>query len=153
MNYIFLDIDGVLNTPKSKVASKPNSHWFQDHLDPCLVKLLAKLVSKAKAKVIISSSWRFSLTLPIISDCLVRAGMPRTFTVAAATPNFSNLAGIYFSSYVPRGSEIFFWLDYNVIKPMVPYNYVILQRDHFVHVNGDIGLTESDVKQAIKILT
>ena len=52
MNYIFLDVDGVLN---SEIYL--SSHLDDDAvLDENAIKLLAELVNKTDAKVILSSS-------------------------------------------------------------------------------------------------
>ena len=58
MNYIFLDVDGVLN----------NEIYFHEHLDDDgildeeNIKLLADLVNKTNANVVLSSSWRTLFT-------------------------------------------------------------------------------------------
>ena len=58
MNYIFLDVDGVLN----------NETYFRQHLDDDgildeeNIKLLADLVNKTNANVVLSSSWRTLFT-------------------------------------------------------------------------------------------
>lgn len=61
MNYIFLDIDGVMNNRidwMSKVDNK--SENFEDHRMFCdeAWQLLSDVCEKAKAKVVLSSSWR-----------------------------------------------------------------------------------------------
>lgn len=54
MNYIFLDVDGVLNSDE----------FFREHLneninvDETRVKLVADFVKKTNARIILSSSWR-----------------------------------------------------------------------------------------------
>lgn len=67
MNTIFLDIDGVLNSERSMVAStmlKPQQGYCSyterhyQQLDPVAINLLRLLVKEAKAEIVISSSWR-----------------------------------------------------------------------------------------------
>lgn len=76
INVIFLDIDGVLNGYNfwnllgwniiSKFRSNKLKCWYRELTEPFgvyerKVKRLAKIVHKTDAKVVISSSWRFSL--------------------------------------------------------------------------------------------
>lgn len=76
INVIFLDIDGVLNGYNfwnllgwniiSKFKSDRLKGWYRELTEPFgvherKVKRLAKIVHKTGAKVVISSSWRFSL--------------------------------------------------------------------------------------------
>ena len=75
MNIIFLDIDGVLNgynrwnTLGWDIVCKFNSerlrNWYREFTNPCgvhekKVKLLAKIVHRTGAKVVMSSTWRHS---------------------------------------------------------------------------------------------
>ena len=74
-NIVFLDVDGVLNGYNRwntlgwdivcKFNSKKLINWYRELTDPCgvhekKVKLLAKIVHKARAKVVMSSTWRHS---------------------------------------------------------------------------------------------
>ena len=50
MNYIFLDVDGVLNSDKSLMTD--------DSLEDALIENLKVIVEKTNAKIILSSAWR-----------------------------------------------------------------------------------------------
>lgn len=52
LKFIFLDVDGVLNTRKSRLKSGANS------MDPALVANLDWVLSATGALLVISSSWR-----------------------------------------------------------------------------------------------
>lgn len=52
MKIIFLDIDGVLNTPK--LLKK----FGFDFIDDILVALIARIVRETEAKIVLSSTWR-----------------------------------------------------------------------------------------------
>ena len=56
MNYIFLDIDGVLNSKDFllNLSERQKLAW----VDPFNIELLAQLVHRSDSKVILSSSWR-----------------------------------------------------------------------------------------------
>lgn len=49
--YIFLDIDGVLNSQKTRVNDPKN-------IDRTLTKNLSVIVKATKAKIVLSSTWR-----------------------------------------------------------------------------------------------
>jgi hypothetical protein len=54
MKVIFLDIDGVLNS-----AETPNPRKFPYIADDRLVKRLLQLCERSRAKVVLSSTWRY----------------------------------------------------------------------------------------------
>lgn len=59
--YIFLDIDGVLNTErhaKYQVEQLGISWTIDQYFDPISMRLLAEIVNKTNAYLIISSTWR-----------------------------------------------------------------------------------------------
>lgn len=70
MNYLFLDIDGVLNNTSSRAAVKCLFHHVLTYLDRPLKKtdldidefnmqLVINLINKYQFKVVITSMWRF----------------------------------------------------------------------------------------------
>jgi len=54
MNVIFLDIDGVLNCRRT-----PNPRSFPYVVDSKLLARLKQLLKKSRAKVVLSSTWRY----------------------------------------------------------------------------------------------
>ena len=53
MKVIFLDVDGVLNTPKFIRRQSSFSS-----IDPVLVDIVVHIVNKTGCKIVLSSSWR-----------------------------------------------------------------------------------------------
>ena len=153
--YIFLDIDGVLNSKQYYLEKSQHKRWkeFKDKLDrhiawgvcnidPKAVKLLNKLVAETKAKIVVSSSWRGDYALQTIF-ALVGITEP----IYGETPRLKSRF---------RGEEIQQWLDKHKCD-----KYVILDDDrdffdsqlpYFVHTDWKVGLTESDMNKAISIL-
>lgn len=154
--FIFLDIDGVLNSEQFYIEKSQYERWkeFKDKLDehiawgvcnidPKAVKLLNKLVKETGSKIVVSSSWRGDSALQTI------------FALVGIIENIYGETPRLKSRY--RGEEIDKWLK----ERQEPYKYVILdddndmldsQRSNFVHTDWKVGLTEENVSKAIRIL-
>ena len=147
--YIFLDFDGVINTPKGKYAGK------------AVAKLL-HLVERSDAKIIISSTWRLQ-GMEYIQQLWQEYHLPGEvigLTPSCNSINFSNVDGQeeWQGLHGCKGLEIAEWLRLNAKEP---YRYIILddeedflfsQREHLVKVEGSKGLDKADVRVAIQIL-
>ena len=141
MKYIFLDIDGVLNTRKS---------WFKMYqLDKTLVSRLAVLVNTTGAKIVLTSSWR------------------KGWDVENQTPQIKKLldyfqaVGIFVEDVTPvlngrgRDDEINRYLYFHPCD-----TYIVIDDDknefqnttNVYFVNADNGLTEKDIKNLVKLL-
>lgn len=155
MKVVFLDIDGVLNTPNYAVQahgmwSKTNG-WFKSKdefgaiFDPISVDCLLYLCETTNAKVVISSTWRRVGLLRMREMFKVR-GIP--IDIIDVTPILN----------LKRGEEIEAWLSENDYVT----NYVIIDDDtdftdyqlnnHFVCTRGQYGLNHNAMVLAIKIL-
>lgn len=147
--YIFLDFDGVINTPKGK-------------FDKNAVTNLRRLLERTDAKVVISSTWRLQ-GMEYILKLWQEHHMPGEvigLTPSCNSVNFSNVDGVeeWQGLHVSKGLEIAEWLRVNAKNP---YRYVILddeedilfaQREHLVKVEGSKGLRKADIKVSLKIL-
>ena len=142
---IFLDIDGVLNVyceGRDEYGCTFHKH-FEDNLSWII-----------KAKIVISSTWRFS-GLEILKEMWDKRGLPGE--VIDITPDLNNLK---------RGDEIQHWLDNNKV-----INYVIvdddndmldIQKNNFVQTSGNYdhldcvyigyGLTRKCSERIVEIL-
>ena len=147
--YIFLDFDGVINTPKGK-------------FDKNAVTNLRRLLERTDAKVVISSTWRLQ-GMEYIQQLWQEHHMPGEvigLTPSCNSTNFSNVDGQeeWQGLHGCKGLEIAEWLRLNAKEP---YQYIILddeedflfsQREHLVKVEGSKGLDKADVRVAIQIL-
>lgn len=157
MNIVFLDIDGVLNNQQE------DTNYYEGytgkHLySPSRVKILNKFLSEVDAKVVVTSVWRLGETLESMQMILADIGC--TAEVIGMTPHLSN-------GYVFRGNEIYKWIKDNAGLLGVKYyydfkSYVIFdddsdmlywQKDNFVHVDGEIGLSTRNCMKAMEILS
>ena len=160
MKVIFLDIDGVLNCATSKSRCIDDVCGVIHGIDSDKVKRLAKIVEATGAQIVLSSDWKdgwgkyYTSQKPshakYLDNHLYKKGK---LTIKDKTPNTHK--GSWF-----RGSEIFAYLrTHQDIE-----NYVILDdtffddfankeiEEHLVLTNREVGLTDGDVKNAIKIL-
>jgi len=123
---------------------------------PECVANLEWLVKNTGAKIVISSTWRFS-GLEVMRRMWRKRGM--TGEILDITPDCAKLVEDYdfeFYDMVERGHEIQQWLDLNPVD-----NYVILdddrdmlksQQEHFVRTDTSVGLTRDEAQIAAEIL-
>lgn len=149
---IFLDIDGVLDTYKSRYQ-----------LDPVLMERLGTLLAHTDAKIVVSSSWRsndVASTVEFMTDSdnpsVGSHPFPFTDKVVGITPILYSVIDGDIDRPATRGEEIAAYLKAHPCD-----NYVILddcdemlrdQWPHLVLVNDEVGLTEADVEKAVGIL-
>lgn len=153
---IFLDIDGVLNShlwfmrrPESHPDLRSDRDLWQ--IDPEAVRRLEIVCRDAGiTDIVVSSTWRRLYSIEEITEILRRSGFKSVDDYRFdETPDFSDQA------YVYRGNEIQCSLNKLKAKHGIKFlnQYVILdddsdmlywQRDNFILVNADVGLTDRD---------
>lgn len=147
--YLFLDIDGVLNSERSVFAYKKLVHaGFVKHnlllgrgansyFDPLAVSLLRLAQENLKFKIVISSSWRYTLSISDFVEMFKEYDWDTSEIIIGKTG----------TEQVIRGQQIKSWLN-NHAK--YPYQYVILddsddmleeQKDNFVKTSIEEGLS------------
>jgi len=165
--YIFLDIDGVLATPKS--IEGVGGEW---KIEDVKQELLKNIIDSTGAEIVLSSSWR-KWDLESTKEFMKDAGFWFSDLIVGVTIRayqyIDRTTKIHLS--IPRGVEIHQWIDTNVHsdngknwkrkKLGEDYQYVILdddrdmlyvQRNNFVNTNSTLGLTEEDCEKAVEIL-
>ena len=161
---MFLDIDGVLNTGRwySKMDRNTPKDKYGYAFDPNAVANLKKIVDETGAEIVISSSWK-SFGLSELEEMWEERGLPGK--LIGITPNtvsdemLLNADLDHMELFSIRGMEIKEWLTkhgknvnhYVIIDDMD--NMLQEQKSHFVQTNPEVGITEENAVQAIKILT
>jgi len=152
MKFIFLDIDGVLNSRQFiQNLEQTKSPLFEDcnqWIDPNLVNKLNKLIEETGAEVVMSSSWRLDHTKEQLEKLLSVYGF--NHQIYSYTPD---------DWYCERGGEIKSWLKEYVINNKLD-GFVILDDlnnmgdliSHLVQTDEEYGLQDCDVEKAINIL-
>jgi hypothetical protein len=175
MKVIFLDIDGVMNCQEEMLAmlkQNPKNRSDVSLPSPTKCKLLKQLVDETGAEIVLSSSWRLSLTaIQNIIDIFRPYGLRLDgFTQECVSQikfkgtKYENIKPKHThkgweGSYIEdRGAEIAYWL---LRHPEVT-NFVILDDessdiiewlpDNLVKTDLLNGLTEEKVLECTKIL-
>ena len=97
---VFLDIDGVLNNDKNLRKRGTVSMDNESCFDPASVAVLAQLIQKSGAKVVLSSMWRFWNTPKEIEAMLETFGVKVDIIDTTTTEHSDH-----------RGEEIAEWLS------------------------------------------
>lgn len=142
---IFLDFDGVLSpiTDEEEVARDYYGVLFNSEC----TQNLNSLIETTNAKIVVSSSWRQYLSLWKLRMMWRRRNM--LGEIVDVTPVMS----------IHRGNEIDAWLRRNrpmcyvIIDDMDSRQFCEHHAHHLVTCNGRVGLTKTDVQNAITKLT
>ena len=152
MKILFLDVDGVLNNNQTRTVTFDGWCFVDDYL----VKHLKQIIDATSAKIVLSSTWRDgwnredeSKNEPFFNqlrDKLKEYGME----IWDALP---------MPMRPSRGTAINEWFELH--KDLDIESFVILDdwydmgiyRDHLIQINGNIGLTDEDVREAISFLS
>ena len=143
MRIIFLDVDGVLNS--NKTTRRIDNFLF---VSVSKVKLLAEVVERTGARIVLSSSWRIQdstvareLFLRLRKE-LLRYNIP----IYSMTPIFEKKS---------REEEIKNWLlgkeveNFVILEDIEPMGSLV---ENCVFIDGKVGLSRVDAERAIKIL-
>lgn len=170
--FLFLDIDGVLNTIRYSDYLIDHDEDTEDEdgslFDPEAVANLATIINNVPdVKIIISSTWRFK-GWEWMNRLWEKRRMPGSlygFTPTLEVVCFTDqLNGSNTTSVYPigtRGLEINEWIRNNAGMNPFMYKYVILddekdlllrQQDNFILTNPYYGITKDDVVKVLEIL-
>jgi hypothetical protein len=143
MRIIFLDFDGVLNTPTYlDEVGYDCSIAAAVQIDTRAIDELNRLVALTGAKVVVSSTWRMYYSVEGLQQLLESRGFRGE--VVGKTPEL----------WCYRGAEIQEWL----YEHLEVEQFVILDDDNdmeklarkMVQTDPEKGLTEADVDEAVK---
>lgn len=121
-NFLFLDVDGVLNTIRQREI------FGTEYIDPQAVQLLSRIINRTKAKIILSSSWRLNLEDRGRVMQAIRKGELEIYDY---TPRLGE--------GVDRSEEISHWLRENPTQ-----KFAILDDDPRAEITGSFFLVDDD---------
>lgn len=152
MNIIFLDIDGVIQSPRYCVAI--NETGFLSAFEPAAMSMIRHLLKDSKAKIVISSSWRHGesdATQMMLKQIFRSCGFKLIANSFHTDWRTVSIQGM------PRGAEIKEWLD----RHSEVERYLILDDDadmlpehsaNFVQTDRQNGMLLQHYDAARKIL-
>lgn len=143
---IFLDVDGVLNSDKTK-ARTPNGYIG---ISSGKVNLLKEIVKATNASIILSSSWRLMEPIDLDYKYLIHQLGHKGLHIQTKTELLKNHRGKEIKKFLDEHKEIeaYVILDDEFIQEFEECNL----SKHLVHTDFTNGLTKDGVEKAIKIL-
>jgi HAD domain in Swiss Army Knife RNA repair proteins len=159
--YLFLDIDGVLNSDNWWASqAQRNARWRYPHtaFDPAAVRRVNALVRGTGASVVLSSSWRRGLDSNAVRMLLRSVGIRCHLAglTPVLTPDWPHPRP--HDQGVVRGDEVAAWL---LGSGHTVTSYAILDddddffdplRQRLVHTSAEVGMTEADMRKALEYL-
>lgn len=162
--YVFLDIDGVLNSRpfmlKTFTLENP-ARGSDDILDPDAIEILNQIMDKMpEALIVVCSAWRIIHTPAQIGRMLTAKGFRYRRNLRGATGNRgSQMAQELKLPYekASRGLEIALWLETLAEKP---YRFCVLEdsqdwftlKDHYVRCTDQLGLQPQHIAEALSVM-
>jgi len=150
VKYIFLDFDGALNTEQYQaelhIAGCPTADEYGPLFDPKAVACLGEIIDATKAKIVVTSSWRYIHDKDVLSEMWKKRGLPGKIYCFLPTECSEN----------NRGKEIKEFIAHETNTP-----YVIIdnsdeilpeQKEAYIEVNPLTGISQNDVNKAVEIL-
>lgn len=158
MRVVFLDVDGVLNSDRYFEEfpwPEGASWWSAAAIDPCAVARVNTIVSRADARVVLSSSWRKRASRDELCALLRSRGLERS--LLSLTPSLYRTPD---GARLTRGDEVLSWLATSLAAGTTVDAYVILEDEEelgelearCVRTDSRVGLTDADVERALTML-
>ena len=156
INVMFLDIDGVVNTPmwvniNGKLRSRYDfpENGKVNNWQAC--QWVSKFCKERGYSIVVSSTWRTE-GLAICKKCLYAGGIWEDIPIIGSTPVL----------HIERGHEIQQWLDGQEANGIKIKRYLILDddedvktsqehSDRFVKCRGDVGFMLYDFQMAVSL--
>ena len=148
--YLFLDIDGVLNTLKNlEKQIEDNNGVPLPNMDeifcPIGLQNLKRIVDVTECQIVLSSTWRISARgRNKVSDNLRKVGLE----LHGTTLYLNTERWIEIETYLKRFSHYTGF----VILDDEDFDMGKFKDTNLVRIDGEIGITDDDVEKAISIL-
>ena len=102
MKVIFLDVDGVLNSDEyfNKIKNL-NIDGIQSEIDVEKIKMLNMAINETGAKIVLTSSWRYTRNAQELKKLLSEYGIPTD-----STPFIQNKRGLEIKQYLLENPDV-----------------------------------------------
>ena len=147
MKVIFLDYDGVVNTPIWDEQGKCKFNFPSDGKvnNYQAIMWLNYLCKKTGAKIIVSSTWRYCCKKTSYQDCLYNAGLNKEIEIVGCTKWFGSET---------RKEEIKKYLqEHHDIQEYVILDDEFVDDPRFVSCNANYGFGLDECQKALIILS
>ena len=157
--YIFLDFDGVLNTENYYRDLQINGTPTMDNdgvlFDTSCASLLNSIIETTKAKIIVTSSWRFFYSMEQLKEMWKNRELNGELQDITPTNFILSPEELH-----TKGIEIKAWFNSKNLEQQYT-SYAIIddenlflasQQSHLVLTNPDTGITKEIAEQVIKLL-
>jgi hypothetical protein len=152
MNVIFLDYDGVVNTPQWEKLSngkhKCRYNFPEDGKvnDFQAVQWVSEFCQKYGYSIVVSSTWR---TEPNYKECLINGGLRDGIKILGRTVDLNGCRGDEIATYLKEHPEITGYLIFDDETDMSCYfaenkQYTCKNLDRLVECKSDKGFKESE---------
>ncbi len=165
LRLLFLDVDGVLNdhdvlvaaSDKSKGQAYNRTEHMRDMIGPQYVTRLNTLLEKSKAKIVVSSTWRFLFdSMPELREFFASVGIDPKLILGRTPRGFP---GQKFSESSLRGLEIQHFLSAMTAQRDVESIVILDDNTDMAHLKHrlvktdgfKVALTDADVEKALKL--
>lgn len=148
---IFLDYDGVVNTPMWNDKGTHCSYNFPSDgkvNNFQAVQWISECCQKFHYDIVVTSTWRIKDNY---KDCLINGGLRPGIEILGRTDDlryddWSASRGDEIAKYLADHPEINYYMIVDDENDILPE-----QMDHFIQTNGDVGFTLSDFMRFEKI--
>lgn len=148
---VFLDFDGVLATDNYDDLLLKEGDSLRDifgrKFDPGCISSLKEVIESTGADIVITSSWRQYLRLPVMRLMWRLRKMPGR--VVGFTPRISDNRGLEIDKWLARHPET---IGYVILDDMDKRQFEPVQHSHLVTCDHFAGLSMDDAGRAIQIL-
>lgn len=148
---IFLDYDGVVNTPMwNDKGTKCTYNFPSDGKvnNFQAVQWISECCQKFHYDIVVTSTWR---TKANYKECLINGGLRPSIEILGRTedlwnPNYHTCRGTEIAQYIADHPEINYYMIVDDEDDILPD-----QMDHFIQTNGDVGFCLADFTRFEKI--
>ena len=148
---LFLDYDGVVNTPMWNDEGTHCSYNFPSHgkvNNFQAVQWISECCQKFHYDIVVTSTWRYKSNY---KDCLVNGGLRPGIEILGRTEdlwrsNHDACRGDEIAKYLADHPEINYYIIVDDEDDILPE-----QKDHFIQTDGDVGFNLADFIRFEKI--
>lgn len=146
MNIVFLDYDGVVNTPMwNEDGTQCRYNFPSDHAvnNFQAVQWVSEFCQKYDYSIVVTSTWRMDDNYDI---CLFNGGLRPGICLRGRTKVLHGTRGEEIELYLKEHPEVTGYLIFDDEADLTE-----AQKDRLVKTNGDVGFAEYDFKHAVRL--